>query len=527
MSRPAAYQPQSGPPPRQQPLARSGMAASSTPLDGFPFVPTDHETPIYLRSPGLASDSNPSVTRPLEWALRGNDDNAGASKTSPLLTPWGVLNRFGRRAEEGERFVVKMAGGLTEAEVTAGVDPWDGQCSSMRQYPTRGFTCDGGEAYVNNFRWEGPLKGVLRQAQTVTTLANEAPPTGRTKWRYFGAPPTKGDYLRVMRGGLKVTFEMQITEIGAEYFYTDNGNYAGTGVFDPLTDTFHIIYRACEFIPTSRPGGVDAGVGGADGISLTGFGTANMRGRLTNGLNPAANFTMLGFENLNMRDCHGLSFDRCVVYHQWIAYDSSFELRGCQSNCQAPTVFVNCSVNVQSDRALETAEYRGHAEVEGGPAPLGNPINPQIGGQGLFLATELAGGGLRVEGGRYDPRTGLSADGGVVLRFGARFIMNQVGQADMVHLRYCPLAGQAGLKVLDDSVAYLYPNNVTTLDVNKDFIVGTGAGINKGAAGTVGSFLETAGWNGNFSRHLEVNGAGKPTGDHSAIRTVELWDPIP
>lgn len=536
MSRPPPYQPQNGPPPRGQPYARSGMLLSGTPTDGFPYVPTDTETAIYLRSPGLASDTDPTVTRPLEWSLRGNDGNAGDNEEEPLLTPWGVFNRYGRRAEEGERFVVYLAGGLTTAEIEASVNPWFGQCSSMRQYPTRGFEVTGAEAYINNFRWQGPPRGVLFTTQPVIGNIQPDPATnGRTRWRLYNATAyspngLKGYYLRVTRASTRVSFEVPITGndldggVGPSgYLYTDHGNHtAGDGTYE-LDDTFEIIYRAAEFIPTSRPSG-DAGVGGADGISLSGFGTSNWLGRLVNQANPVPTFSFLGFENLNVSGARGLSFDRCAFYHSFNAFDSSLSFRGCIIDAQIPTQFVNCRINeVAGTLYDEVQEYGGFADTSERAGEV-VPINPDVGGGAIYAFSQSAAGGIIQRGGMMKPRKGLTSEGGYVLTDGGRFVMPAPGLAHSVHFRDCTGVGTAALTVTADSVAIIDPRNVSTKNVTNDLKVGVGAAIDIGAEDgtTVGSFRETAGWNGNFCRYSKTAG-GFPSGDFSAIRTSAVW----
>lgn len=513
------------------PYAVTGMAVYDA-AGGFPYAPVDDEQVIYIRSGGLADPVAPRVDE------QGSDIMGTGSITSPLYSPNGVFIRFGRAAEEGKRFLVKLAGGLNDAQKLAGVSPWYGQCTSMRQYPTRGFNCTGSEAYINNFRWEGPLLGVVRNALTVTNVAPDGVSAywpygnGRSRFTFTGAGPIKGDMLRVTRGGRLVLFEAQITEVGSGYFNVDIGNITnGGGLINTATDTFEAVYRAAEFIPTSRPTG-DSGVGGADGISLSGWGAANMRGRLTNGVNPAYTFTMVGFENLNLRDCHGLSFDRCYVYHDFKAFNSSLEFSGCGVDCQTPTVFVNCDVNVRTSFSNEEQEYCGHADETDGTAartysasgPL-RPIDPTRGGCSLFFFSGSAAGGLEVHGGRVHARKGMSFDGGLLLRWGARFVMNPPGQASPVHVRHTGSA--AAIRLREDAVAYIEPRNVTCIDTTSELQLATGAAIIIGLedGSDAGSFRDPLTWAGNFCRYSKT-AAGYPVGDFSAVRSTAVFSTV-
>lgn len=513
------------------PYAVSGMAAYDA-ANGFPYAPVDAEQVIYIRSGGLAEPTAPRVDE------QGSDIMGTGTVTHPLYSPNGVFIRFGRAAEEGKRFLVKMAGGLDASQKAAGVSPWYGQCTSMRQYPTRGFNNTGSEAYINNFRWEGPLLGVVRTALTVTNIQPDGVSAywpygnGRSRVSFTGSSPLKGDLFRVTRGGRLVLFETQITEVGSGYFCIDIGNISnGGGLISTTTDTFEAIYRAAEFIPTSRQTG-DGGVGGADGISISGWGAANMRGRLTNGTNPAYTFTMLGFENLNIRNAHGLSFDRCTVYHDFKAFNSSLEFSGCNVDCQTPTVFANCDVNVRSSFVNEEQEYCGHADETDGSAsrtlvgngPL-NPLNPSRGGCSLFFYSGSAAGGLEVHGGRFHARKGVSIDGGLVLRWGARFVMNPPGQASPVHIRHTGSA--AAIRLRDDAVAYIEPRNVTCIDIGSELELSTGAAImiGKEDGSDAGSFRDPLTWAGNFCRYSKT-AAGYPVGDFSAVRSTAVFSTV-
>ena len=100
------------------------------------------------------------------------------------------------------------------------------------------------------------------------------------------------------------------------------------------------------------------------------------------------------------------------------------------------------------------------------------------------------------------------------------------GFADPVHLRDVIGAGTGARTVKGDSVAIIEPRNLNTSNVTNDLKVGIGDAIDIGDEDgtTVGSFNETAGWNGNFCRYAVTGGF--PSGDFSAIRTSEVWSGV-
>lgn len=502
------------------------------PANGFPVAPEDADFIIYCRSGGLASDTRPK-------ADEQGDDIAGlGTKASPVAGPVGVQRLVGRYLEQGARVWVRLAGGLTDEEKAAGVDPWVNP-SSMRQYPVRSLFIGGTEAYVNSVFWDGPENLVAYAVQpTIVNLEPDPSTNGRTRWRIsnasaFAANELNGRYLQVRRNGLLVSFEMQITGLTLDggvgpngYIYTDNGNYTnGGGTFSTATDTFRCVSRAAEFIPTSRPGTVDGGVGGADGIALHGFGASNPFGRLTNGLNPRPTFRWVGFENLNCRGARGVYFDRCAFYHSLNFMDSSLSFRGCVVDSQVTSTFRNCYVNIEdTPLATEAQEYNGYATVEGGPSnALGNPIHPDVGGQGLyFFSASGSAGGLQLFGGQFNTRKGLSVEGGIIVHNAGRLVMPAPGSAHSVHVRNCTGVGTAAVRLRGDSVFMLEKNNLSFVNVTNHLKLESGAAIDLGTG--AGQFSEAAGWNGNFCRRLEVNGAGKPTGDNSAVRDTAIYE---
>lgn len=529
-----------------RPYSLSGFGPYQ-PETGFPVAPRDLFKVVYIRSGGVASVLLPRVNE------QGSDIIGTGTMLSPLASLWGCFMKFGRLIEEGYHLLIKPAGGLTSAEIAAGVNPWYGQCSSIRQYPMRGADVKGTEAYVGSWSVEGPLLGAkVPMAFTVVNVEPlgelSATNNGRSRWRYNGntapyATPQNGTMLRVRRAGRLVSFEMQVTKSVPDgnpangYVYTDCGNFTNGGVFDVQGgDVVDFITHAAEFIPTSRADGVDSGVGGADGIGLTGFAAANPMGRLTNGANWRSTWTMCGFENLNIRKFVG-SFDRCYVYHQFNCFDSAVSWRGSSINSQVPSYIINSETNVgpgpgsvddQCGHYPEVGanydEYQG--DLSAADALLLKPINLSTGGVSLynFYVTEASAGGLVVQGGRLEPRWGMTFVGGLILQGGARFVQQTPAYPVLFRVVHSNPAGDAAaLLVKGDSVAIVDPHNLTFDDVDNDMGLGTGDPINRGNenGSTVGSFLETAGWNGHFCRYAVTGGF--PTGDFSAIRDFNKY----
>ena len=83
-------------------------------------------------------------------------------------------------------------------------------------------------------------------------------------------------------------------------------------------------------------------------------------------------------------------------------------------------------------------------------------------------------------------------------------------------------AGSNGLRVRSGGMAVINDaNGLVEIAATTQLKVGIGAGIALGTG--AGAFREVGQWAGNFSRHLEVNAGGKPTGDDSRICESAVW----
>jgi len=399
----------------------------------------------------------------------------------------------------------------------------------MRQYSVRDVFVGGSEAYMNSVTYEGPDKMMLHPNATGVAVVdceafNESNVSGKGKsrWRSYVLPPAnqlRGAYLRILRNAgtlaeKEVTQPIQICGNDADYFYTEHGNYYwGQGTY-LNTDTYEIVQRAAEFIPTAIPGDT----GGADGISVLGFGGYDMHGRLSyvpgydEGINPRFTFTRLGFENA-MVSAFGATFDCCYFYH-------SFGTRGGWQG------FNGCTVESQSLSRLwgdtrqgvglssETQEKAGYQKTLNTTSPPdGDPLFPSIGGPMLFFW----GGGSCEIGGRFRVWRGFSCIGNVTVVENGIFMMPPDGSSYSTHVRDATIA----ITCKRGGVAYIDPPTLNLLNCSAALKVGIGATVALGSG--VGQFSEVAGWNGNLDRRLEVNGGGKPTGDLSAIRDATTW----
>lgn len=488
---------------------------SGTTLKDSGFTePENDVVDVYVMGQVLASE-------PVVHPSLGNDSNDGLTKATPLLTIDGVRRMVGRRGIEGKRIVVHLAGGGWVDGVSGVTDPWDGQCTSMRQYPVRSIFLGGSEAHMNSWCFRGPRKMQVL-AETVINDFTAAPGNaGRTRWAYTGAGGTGnawcGYYLHVFRDGAEVSQPIQITESDATYFYTDHGAYfQGQGIYD-WNDTFKVVQRAAEFIPTANPGDT----GGADSIAMQGWGAFNTHARLSSvigfedGRNPPFSFERLGFENLNVMAVPGVSFDCCYFYHQFSVRGGWAEFNGCTVESQVPTYM--CCETRGIGTATESQEFGGRAVVDAHASPpAGDPLWPSLAGPGLF---GFRGGPLMIGAdyarGVFRVWKGLSWNGGIVVRGqGSAFIMPNDSHA--VHIREANI----GLHCRDGAMATVDPSVLFLVNVVASLKVGIGATIALGTG--VGQFSEVAGWNGNFTRHLEGT-ATHPTGDLSRIADSRIW----
>jgi hypothetical protein len=373
----------------------------------------------------------------------------------------------------------------------------------------------------------------------------------------------KGYYLRITRDGgagrpevevsqpLAITGSYADTPGGANgYIDTDQGNYyQGQGTYDYNVDRFTIVQRAAEFIPTAIYGenGNPSDTGGADGITVTGYGAANVHARLSTvighneGRNPSATFERVGFENINV-DATGVSFETCHFYHS-AAFRGRLEFINSVVESQTNTVFSVTTRGI-SVSGTEIQDNCGRAEWDSALFPDGgmNPVHQDVCGPMLYGYR----GGQALFGSDHDTADfrvwkGFSWEGGIMVRGpGSRFTMPDVSYTVQLPNAAVGIWARDGAQVYIDPHAtfFGFGTNATTSHLK----VGTGATIQMGGAGyparsatipsvnasDLGTFVHGAGWSGNFSRHLEAVDAGGylyPRGDFSAIRDSRVWWP--
>lgn len=512
MSRPPAYQPQAGPPPRVVPYELSGQAIA----DGY-SQPETEVVDVYVMSEVHVQFPDPQPTL-------GDDNNDGLSKARPLLTMDGVRKMVARRGIAGKRIVVHLAGGGYPTVA----DPWDGQCTSPRYYLVRDLFIGGSEAFENSWACEGPRK-MVKQTESPLTINTFGADGLRTRWdtanNLGDTNSLRGMWIRITRGasGYEVTQPVQITgnTAGANgSFWTDNGPNTPGSVYE-TSDTYNIVSCAAELVSTNS---LDGDVGAADGLALQGFGASEIHGRATHGINPRLTFERIAFERLNSSGVAGLSFATCLFYNTTTFRGGWAEFMGCIVNSQDGFTF--CSESRPLGNSTETNEFNGRAVIQAeAPYPDvdADPMWPERGGIGLYVTQ----GGMRVGGdyarGVFRIWKSLSVEGELSVR-GRGSALVQPANINVLFIRY---AGGIGLHVRNGGVAIINDANglveIAALNAASALKVGIGASIALGTG--AGAFREVGGWAGNFSRHLEVNGGGKPTGDDSRICESAVWFP--
>ena len=495
----------------------SGQAVAE---DGF-SRPTNETLDVYVQSEINVQNPDPRPTG-------GSDDNDGLTKATPLLTIDGVRKMIGRRGIQGKRIVVHLAGGFLDDSVYPASDPWDGTCTEPRYYLTREVLCGGGEALYNSFIFRGP-RNMLPVSTAILaggpnlTVTDFGADGLRTKWTVsddLGATDVlKGYWVRVRRGSVEVTQPLQITGNDSTHFWTDNGpNTPGADVFR-ITDTFTVVRAAAELNGSNSLVGDHAA---SDRVLYSGIGTHEVYGRF-NQRNPPLMFERLWLEAFRGAYAVGLSFDVCHFYNTTIIRGGWCEFHNCIVDAQYG-MELHCETRTESYESgqSETSEYNGRALIESeAPFPNGgDPLWPERGGVGLYVA----GGGLRIGDthtrGIFRVWKSLSVEGGIVVRGPGSALVQRPGVCILFSRNGGGAPGlwcrDGGMALIDDASGLVEMTNVTG-----QLKVGIGAAIALGTG--AGAFREVGGWAGNFSRHLEVNGGGKPTGDFSRIADSGVW----
>lgn len=540
------------------------------------------ETFVYVLSNVLASQPWPQETH-------GNDTTGDGSKRHPYLTFPRAVEATGLKFVEGKRVVFMLGGGVPyidnvdDGGVWDGLarapylDPWDDQVEEMRQYNVRSIQVGGSESHWQSWSVRGPRKMMPYGGTqpTITDFTYERDPfdgvtaVGRTKWRYngdtqgnFADDSLKGYYLRITRDGgagrpeVEVTQPIQITGSYADspgsangYINTDHGNYYhGQGVYDRDVDRFQIVQRGAEFIPTAIFGenGNPSDTGGADGITITGYGAANVHARLSTvighneGRNPSSTFERVGFENANV-DATGVAFETCYFYHS-AAFRGRLEFINSVVESQVPTYFAIQTRGI-SLTGTEIQDNCGRAAWDSALFPDGgmDPVHQDVCGQMLYGYARGGGGAKAYFGSDHDSCDfrvwkGFTWEGGIEVRGpGSRFVMPDVSHT--VHLPNATIAiwARDGAQVYLDphvtffgygtraSTAHLKVGTGATIQMSGDGYAARSATIPSVDSADIGTFVYGNGWNGNFSRHLEQADGGYPRGDFSAIRDSRVW----
>lgn len=474
--------------------------------DGY-SQPTTDVVNVYVMSEVQVQLPDPQPTL-------GDDNNDGLTKSTPLRTMDGVRKMIGRRGVAGKRFVIHLAGGGYPAVA----DPWDGQCTSIRYYLVRDLFVGGSEAFEQSWSVRGPRKMLVTAGPiTVTSFAGDGL---RTRWDTSAdlglANALRGQWLRVTRGvnGYEVTQPVQITGNSGSSFWTDNGPNTMGAVYE-TTDTYNIVSCAAELVSTNE---FEGDVGAADGVAAQGFGASDVHARPSAGVNPRLTFERIAFERFNSSGVAGLSFGTCLFYNTTTFRGGWIELNGCIVNADNFTWLASSRTNGNSS---ETNEFNGRAIIPAvAPYPdvAADPMWPERGGIGLYVTR----GGMRVgaehERGIFRIWKSLSVEGPVIVHGRGSSLVQSVN----VGVLFIRNAGGVGLHARNGGVAIVNDaNGLVEIAAASQLKVGIGAGIALGTG--AGAFREVGQWAGNFSRHLEVNAGGKPTGDDSRICESAVW----
>jgi hypothetical protein len=451
-----------------------GGVGSGVDSYGVCFGPPVHTTDVYVDG------------------ATGNDDNDGLTPATALETIPAVYRKFPILAANGCRVLVHLAA----------------NGGAQQTYAAECLLVEGGEPFVNAYAYRGPQMvrftpttgpaattlGVT-PAQSVDQSGNPAVGAQRTRLNATGAPgwtvnDLVGRFARVTRGGDLVIFELPIT-----------ANTAG-GV---IVDTFGIVGTVAQgdTIEIVEPGALIAGDILGDNFGTTGIrGTSSLDGAITV-TSQGCTFERLAFFSPQGFNAIGISFDRCL-----------FQIAAGFLN--GDVAFVNCSAmgGLQLDADVQS---QPQSRPDSGTSPL--DVTPYVTltstGGGVFIGFTKA-----VTATFERPFSSYNAPGPVDgVRVGSISRLDMPDEGSLLGSGN----GGVGLRVVDNALARVDKTNnglaaaVTTITgTGGDVQLTTGAAIAWGTG--VGQYAEVAGYNGNFTRRLEVAG-GFATGDVSSVNS--------
>jgi len=339
---------------------------------------------------------------------------------------------------------------------------------------------------------------------------------GTVHWQYMGEVGNQAGY--------EAAFPSQVTQFGANEWYTDNGPNAPFGGVYLSTDQYTLVRAAAEIVGNG-PGA------SLDGVRILGEGAYKL-GDITGNpvpgddINQRYAFRRVTFERLR---AEAGDFENCGVY-------GTAEFRGYwprfvgMSIVSGACKFIDCG-DRQLGPGSSLNDYFGFASVLsalGGAGPFpngGNPLWPTRGGAELAVISSqfymrnstytFYKGGLSVS---FD----AAANGAVLLDKASYLEQGDEDNGTASAIFY--IRNPSGIGIwsrqgsecrINDSEGVAEIITAAPGAAAGPLRVGRGAGIALGAG--VGAFLEVIGYNGNFTRHLEVSGTGFPTGDFSRI----------
>jgi hypothetical protein len=441
--------------------------------------------------------------------VNGSDDNDGLTPITALETIGEVYRKFPWQMMGEARLIVNL------------LNP----NATQLVYEIDAIHIGGGnQALIHTYVYRGPAMVLFTPVAGPSTAALDAVPcqrvdqvqaasgTGnRTSFDFTTAAPgwtvndLAGSFLRVTRGGVKVLWEIPITENTADRIFVDSLGIVGVVL---NTDTVEIVQPGVKI--QAPPAGSSFGI-------LTIINRSAALG--ANGATPYSVFERIEFGTLWARGIADLTFDRCKLSRDavfgFINIIQGFSIGFANSVVQGGILLCG---NAAGD-SVRRADAVGNpinttgalTDLQGAPRvgevfsgiQIGHPRSLFVPRQSGVYVAQAPLSSYRATG---SGAAGIFVSGpGSMLLMATGVSLNGRGNAN------------SGLRCYFNGVARINGGVLSTLTGTSGSLrLSTGAIVAYGTG--AGQFEEAAGFNGNFTRMLEGSAAA-PTGDVSAIVT--------
>lgn len=230
--------------------------------------------------------------------VNGFDGNRGSIE-SPLQTTRALIERYPQFLANGARLIVHYAG--------AGADGFNAPTGVLTYDDSRTLLVYGGEALRNSICIRGPkmapynpAAGIQSGAVTAVAAVGKRTRIDRGAANPWTAQALRGQFVRIMRAGVMVCFELWIADNDADSLFIDDEAFAA---IVQVGDTLQLVQPAVIFTGDAA---------NFNELSILGRGSDGPIFNIDTTQN-CATFERVAFDGVTWVSGNGVTFDRCRI----------------------------------------------------------------------------------------------------------------------------------------------------------------------------------------------------------------------